>query len=68
MNCQGRMPHCEPLPQDTCAAHCRIPIQDMKVESCSIPFHIILPDSSMRACKRPVRVKHLISLVWLEEM
>ena len=29
---------------------------------------LVLPDLSTLACIRPLRVKHLISLVWLEEM
>ena len=29
---------------------------------------LVLPDSSMRVCERPLRVNHLVSLVWLEEM
>ena len=29
---------------------------------------LVSPDLSMRICARPVRVKHLISLVWLEEL
>ena len=33
-----------------------------------IKLLLLLPSSSMRVCKRPVRFKHLISLVWLEEM
>ena len=32
------------------------------------PHILVLPDLSMLVCERPVRVEHLISLVWLEEM